>query len=74
VVERLDLKIALVNGSSDVSRAFLLDLWKQVGSRGASAGDILAAGEPSAAPATVRSLLRLAKLGLLRVVDPDRRP
>jgi hypothetical protein len=74
VVERLDLKIALVNGSSDVSRAFLLDLWKQVGSQGASAGDVLAAGEPSAAPATVRSLLRLAKLGLLRIVHPERRP
>jgi alpha-maltose-1-phosphate synthase len=72
VLERLDLKIALVNGSSDVSRAFLLDLWKQVGSQGASTQDILATREPSAAAATVRSLLRLAKLGLLQVVGPNR--
>ena len=74
MLERLDLKIALINGSADVSRAFLLDLWKQVGSREASVESILATREPSAAAATVRGLLRLAKFGLLRIVDPDRRP
>ena len=74
VVERLDLKIALVNGSSDVSRAFLLDLWKQVGSQGASTEEILAARERSTSAATVRGLMRLAKFGLLRIVGSDRAP
>jgi hypothetical protein len=72
VLERLGLKIALVNGSSDVSSAFLLHLWKQVGSQGASTEEILAARERSTGAATVRGLMRLAKFGLLRIVGSDR--
>ena len=72
VLERLALKIALVNTSSEISPAYLLDVWKTVGSQGARAMDILAGREHSSAAATVRSLLWLTKLGLLRIVGSDR--
>jgi glycosyltransferase involved in cell wall biosynthesis len=73
VSERLVLKLALVNISPDISSAFLLDLWKQVGSEGATVRSMLAAqGKPSAA-LTIRGLLWLAKLGLLRILDPVER-
>jgi len=67
VLERLSLKIALVSASPEISSTFLLEVWKQVGGQGTTAGDILAR-RPGTAPAlTVRCLLWLAKLGLVRI-------
>ncbi|MDP8918190.1 MAG: glycosyltransferase family 4 protein, partial [Pseudomonadota bacterium] len=73
VSERLVLKLALVNISPDISSAFLLDLWKQVGSEGATVRSMLAAQGNSSAALTIRGLLWLAKLGLLRILDPVER-
>ncbi|QRM31179.1 glycosyltransferase family 4 protein [Microvirga sp. VF16] len=70
VVARLALKIAMVNVLPDVSPALLLDLWKQVGNQGASTRDILQQRPDSVAALIIRSLLLLAKLGLLRIADP----
>jgi alpha-maltose-1-phosphate synthase len=67
VLERLGLKIALVSSSPEIPATLLLEVWKQVGSQGATAMDILAR-RPGTAPALmVRSLLWLAKLGLVRI-------
>ncbi len=73
VSERLSLKLALVNVSPDISLAFLLNLWKQVGSEGATIGSMLAAQSSSSAALSVRGLLWLAKLGLLRIAAENRR-
>ena len=73
VSERLVLKLELVNVSPDISSAFLLSLWKQVGSEGATVRSMLAAQGNSSAALTVRGLLWLAKLGLLRIVAPEER-
>jgi hypothetical protein len=70
VMARLALKIAMVNLSPDVSAAFMLDLWKQVGNRGATVRTILDQRPSSAAALTARGLLWLAKLGLLRIAGP----
>jgi glycosyltransferase involved in cell wall biosynthesis len=67
VLERLSLQISLVNASPEISPTSLLEMWKQVGSQGTTARDILAR-RPGTAPAlTIRCLLWLAKLGLLRI-------
>jgi hypothetical protein len=74
VAARLALKIAMINVSADTSPSFLLDLWKQVGHEGATVRDILATRQPSSAALVLRSLLWLAKLGLLRSMGPTQRP
>ncbi len=71
--ERLALKLSLVNVSPDITSAFLLDLWRQVGGEGLTIRNMLAAQRGSSAALTIRGLLWLAKLGLLRLVDPARR-
>ncbi|MBL0403021.1 glycosyltransferase family 4 protein [Microvirga aerilata] len=71
--DRLALKLSLVNVSPDISSAFLLDLWRQVGGEGLTIRNMLAAQGGSSAALTVRGLLWLAKLGLLHLVDPARR-
>ena len=70
VLQRLALKIALVNATPDLSSALLLDVWKQVGPQGAAARDILAAKQGMPAAVLIQSLLLLAKLGLVKIVDP----
>nr|WP_246742395.1 glycosyltransferase family 4 protein [Microvirga splendida] len=68
VLERLSLRVALVNASPDIASAFLLAVWKLAGSQGTTVRGVLAA-HPNTAPAlAVRALLWLAKLGLLKAV------
>ncbi len=73
VMERLNLKISLVNASPDFSPALLLDMWKQVGSEGVTAKDVYAADRSSPPALKVRGLLWLAKLGLLKVAKQNQR-
>jgi glycosyltransferase involved in cell wall biosynthesis len=67
VLERLSLRVALVNASPDISSAFLLAVWKLAGGQGTTVRDILAAHQNASPALTVRSLLWLAKLGLLTI-------
>ena len=73
VSDRLLLKMAMVNISLDISSAFLLGLWKRVGSEATTVRSMLEGQSGSAAALTVRGLLWLAKLGLLRILDPNER-
>jgi glycosyltransferase involved in cell wall biosynthesis len=74
VLERLSLKVSLVNASPDISSAFLLAVWKLAGSRGATVRDVLAAHRNSSPALAVRALLWLAKLGLLTISPRHERP
>jgi len=73
-MQRLALKIGLVNASADISEADLLSLWKQVGRNRLTVRDILAAPGGLSQALTVQGLLWLAKLGLLQFSEPERRP
>ncbi|WP_201861512.1 glycosyltransferase [Microvirga soli] len=67
VLERLGLRVALVNASPDISSAFLLTVWKLAGGQCTTVRNIIA-GHQNASPAlTVRALVWLAKLGLLTI-------
>ncbi|WP_052003082.1 glycosyltransferase family 4 protein [Microvirga sp. BSC39] len=74
VLERLSLRVSLVNASPDISSAFLLSVWKLAGGRGATVRDILAAHQSTSPALAVRALLWLTKLGLLRVAPRAERP
>jgi glycosyltransferase involved in cell wall biosynthesis len=73
VLERLSLRVSLVNASPDISSAFLLSVWKLAGSQGATVRDVLAAHQNSSPALAVRALLWLAKLGLLTIIPKDER-
>lgn len=73
VLERLSLRIALVNTSPDISTAFLLTVWKLAGGQGATVRDILAALKNASPALTARALLWLAKFGLLTLTSKDER-
>ena len=66
-LERLSLKVSLVNASSDISSTFLMAVWKQAGGEGATVRDILAAHQNASPALAVRALLWMAKLGLLTI-------
>lgn len=74
VLERLSLRVSLVNASQDISSAFLLAVWKLAGGRGATVRDILAAHQNTSPALAVRALLWLTKLGLLRITPRTERP
>jgi glycosyltransferase involved in cell wall biosynthesis len=73
VLERLSLRVSLVNASPDVSSTLLLALWKLAGGQGTTVRDILAAHQNSSPALVVRGLLWLAKLGLPTIVAMDQR-
>jgi len=74
VMERLSLRLALVNASPDISSAFLLAVWKLAGGQGVMVRDIVAAHLNVSPALTVRALLWLAKLGLLTIKHQDKQP
>jgi starch synthase len=67
VLERLSLKVALVNASPDISCAFLLGVWKLAGGQAATVRSIIAAHQNASPALTVRALLWLAKFDLLTI-------
>jgi alpha-maltose-1-phosphate synthase len=74
VLERLGLRVALVNASPDISSAFLLTVWKLVGRQDTTVRDIVAAHQNASPAVTVRALLWLAKLGLLTITPQGKHP
>ncbi|WP_201831589.1 glycosyltransferase [Microvirga zambiensis] len=70
VLERLALKIALVSATPDLSVELLLNLWKGVGAKGASARDILTVNQVLPPAALIHGLMLLAKLGLVKILRP----
>jgi len=74
VLERLNLRVSLVNASPDISSAFLHSVWRLAGGRGATARDVLAAHQNTSPALAIRALLWLAKLGLLRTSPKAERP
>lgn len=74
VLERLSLRVSLVNAVPEISSTPLLALWTLAGSQGKTIRDVLAA-HPNASPAlTVRALLWLAKLGLVTITPRQEHP
>nr|WP_246408190.1 glycosyltransferase family 4 protein [Microvirga lupini] len=73
VLERLNLKVALVNASPDISSTFLLAMWKQVSDQGTSVREVLTAHRDASPALTARALMWLAKLGLLKINPRDER-
>ncbi len=67
VLERLSLKVALVNASPDISSAFLLTVWKLAGGQGTTVRSVIAAHQNASPALTVRALVWLAKFGLLTI-------
>jgi glycosyltransferase involved in cell wall biosynthesis len=67
VLERLSLRVALVNASPDISSSFLLTVWKLAGSQGTTVRNILAAHQGASPALTVRALVWLAKFGLVTI-------
>ncbi|MBD2748770.1 glycosyltransferase family 4 protein [Microvirga sp. BT688] len=74
VLERLSLRVSLVNAVPEVSSTSLLALWKLAGGQGKTIRDVLAAHRNASAALTVRALLWLAKLGLLTITLRQERP
>jgi glycosyltransferase involved in cell wall biosynthesis len=74
VLERLSLRVAMVNASPDISSAFLMAVWKMAGGQGITVRDIVAAHQNASPALTVRALLWLAKLGLLTITPQDKHP
>jgi alpha-maltose-1-phosphate synthase len=68
---RLGLKLAFVNVSSEVSDAFLLNLWRDVGAGGGAVRDLIAARSGTPPHLTVRGLMWLAKFDLVRLSKPE---
>jgi len=73
VLERLSMRVSLVNASPDISADFLVAVWKLAGRQNTTTRDILSAHQDSSPALAVRAILWLAKLGLIRI-DPGTPP
>lgn len=69
--DRLSLKIAMVNESTDTSVGSLVDLWRQVKPEGEPVRDVMLRHEVPERALVSRNLLLLAKLGLIKVETSD---
>lgn len=67
VLSRLDIKMALVNVSVDISADYLLEVWTQIGTDWVAVKDVLAARRTSTPSRTVHALLWLTKFDLARI-------
>ncbi len=68
VASRLALKVALIHPSGPVSSSFLMELWRRIGSKQPTVRELLEEQPGASAPLTVRGVLWLAKLGLVRIL------
>lgn len=71
VLERLSLRVSLVNAVPEVSSTSLLALWKLAEGQGKTERGIVAAHQNASPALTVRALLWLSKLGLLTIKPRD---
>jgi hypothetical protein len=72
VASRLGMAIVMVNASHDISEAFLIDLWREIGTEEVTVGEVLARRQTRPASLMVRALLWLAKFDLLHIAEPER--
>jgi hypothetical protein len=66
------MAIVMVNASHDISEAFLIDLWREIGTEEVTVGEVLARRQTRPASLMVRALLWLAKFDLLHIAEPER--
>ncbi|MGF9759833.1 glycosyltransferase family 4 protein [Microvirga sp. 0TCS3.31] len=74
VLERLSLRVSLVNASPDISSTLLRAVWKLAGGQDATVRDVLSAHQNASPALVVRALLWLAKLGLLTITPRHGHP
>lgn len=66
----LDLKVSMLSGLPGLSPASVLGLWRRLGPEEASVDSILALDRTLPRAIAVRTLLALAKIGLVRIAEP----
>jgi glycosyltransferase involved in cell wall biosynthesis len=69
---RLQLKAALLDASSEISKTFLCDLWLQLDESWRTVADVLSAQPAPLHANTARALVWLSKLGLACIREPER--